>query len=372
MPLDPQTGAITDDSRIRATLPTLKYLLNNRARLVLCSHMGRPKGRVVDALRLAPVAQKLAQILGQEVAAVSCCLDSSVEKAVRDLGPGQVLLLENLRFHPGEERNDPEFARALSSLGEVFVNDAFGVAHRAHASTVGVVQHLPAVAGFLMEKELKFLNLTTSNPVRPFAALLGGAKISDKMAVLDNLLCTLDTLLIGGGMAPTFLKAKGYEIGQSLLEEESLESVSQLMDRAMTRGIPLVLPVDAVVGDRFDADAIATELPIDEIPPDGHIMDIGPRTVQLFEGYLRKSKTVFWNGPVGVCEYSPFATGTQRLAETLGDLEAITVVGGGSTAEVVVSLGLADKMDHVSTGGGASLEFLEGKVLPGVEALLDK
>ncbi|MFQ5872800.1 MAG: phosphoglycerate kinase [Dehalococcoidia bacterium] len=372
VPLDPQTGAITDDSRIRASIPTLKHLLDNDARLVLCSHLGRPKGRVVDTLGMAPVGQCLARLLDKEVVTAPDCIGPKVDIEVERLKPGNLLLLENLRFHPEEEKNDPDFAKSLASFGEVFVNDAFGTAHRAHASTVGVARYLPAVAGFLMEKELKFLSLTTGSPARPFAAILGGAKISDKMAVLENLLDRIDTLLIGGGMAVTFLKAKGYEVGESMLEEESLELVSGLMEKAAARGVPLVLPVDVVVGDQFDADATPQETSADGVPPDAHIMDIGPRTGQLFESHLRKAKTVFWNGPMGVYEFPIFAGGTRHIAEILAELEATTVVGGGSTAEVVLSMGLAGKMDHVSTGGGASLEFLEGKTLPGVAALLDR
>ena len=372
VPLDPETGSITDDSRIRATLPTLSYLLGNQASLVLCSHLGRPKGKVVDGLRMAPIGQRLAQLIDRKVETATNCLGEQVDVAVEKLKPEDLLLLENLRFHPGEEKNDPEFAKALASLGQLFVNDAFGTAHRAHASTVGVAQHLPTVAGFLMEKELRYLSLATENPARPFTVLLGGAKISDKMSVLDNLLSKLDVLLIGGGMAGTFLKAQGYEIGHSLLEEESLEFVSDLMERAKTREVPVVLPVDVVVGDSFDADAVPRECPVGSVPPDSHIMDIGPQTARLFEDYLRKSSTVFWNGPMGVYEYPPFAIGTRRVAEILGSLKATTVVGGGSTADVVISMGLADKMDHVSTGGGASLEALEGKTLPGVAALQDR
>ncbi|MEE9198271.1 MAG: phosphoglycerate kinase, partial [Dehalococcoidia bacterium] len=348
------------------------YLLEGQAPLVLCSHLGRPKGRVVEGLRMAPVARRLAQLLDREVQIADDCIGPSVKRQAQGLESGQVLLLENLRFHPEEEANDTEFSRALASLGELFVNDAFGTAHRAHASTVGVTRYLPAVAGFLMEKELKYLSLTTGDPIRPFAALLGGAKITDKMAVLEKLLDRIDTLLIGGGMAATFLKARGYEIGRSLLEEESLEFVSGLMERAKTRDVPLLLPVDVVVGDQFDANATLMKVPVDKDPTKGHNMDIGSRTVRLFEGHLGKCKTVFWNGPMGVFEYPAFANGTRRIAEILAGLEATTVVGGGSTAEAVISLGLAERMDHVSTGGGASLEYLEGKTLPGVAALLDR
>ncbi len=372
VPLDPRTGFMTDDSRIRATLPTIRYLLDREARLILCSHLGRPKGRVVEGLNMAQVGERLADLFDINVKIASDCVGPEVEEAAKELKSGEVLLLENLRFHPEEEGNDPDFAKDIASLGEVYVNDAFGTAHRAHASTVGVARYLPGVAGFLMEKELEFLSLTITNPTRPFGALLGGAKIADKMAVLENLLSRVDVLLIGGGMAATFLKSKGYEVGQSLLEEESLDFVSGLMSEASKKRVSLVLPRDVIVGDKFDVDAIPTTVSIDQIPPDGHIMDIGPGTTQLFEEHLRNCKTVFWNGPMGVWEFPAFAEGTRRMAEVLSRLDATTVVGGGSTAEVAHSLGMTEMMDHVSTGGGASLEFLEGKTLPGVAALLDK
>lgn len=372
LPMDPQTGDISDDSRIRATLPTLQYLLDCQAQLILCSHLGRPKGKVIDSLKMKPIGERLAQLIDREVLVTSCCIGREAKSKAEKLGSGEILLLENLRFHPEEEKNEPGFSKELASLGEIFVNDAFGTAHRAHASTVGVTQHLPAVAGFLMEKELKYLSLAAGSPAHPFVAILGGAKISDKMAVVENLLDRIDVLLIGGGMAATFLKAKGYEIGQSLLEEESLEFVSGIMEKAEKKGKSLVLPEDVVIADRFDADAEAQTVSIERVPSDGHILDIGPRTIEIFEGHLRKSKTVFWNGPMGVHEFPAFANGTRSLARTLAELDATTVVGGGSTAEAVISLGLAEKMDHVSTGGGASLEFVEGKTLPGVAALLDK
>ncbi|MCH9036968.1 MAG: phosphoglycerate kinase [Chloroflexi bacterium] len=372
VPLDPDTGAILDDSRIKATLPTLTYLLDHGASLVICSHIGRPKGRVVECLRMAPISHHLASCIAGSIATATECVGDTVATAASRLRPGDMLMLENLRFNPGEEGNDPEFARSLASLGDIFVNDAFGTAHRAHASTVGVARCLPAVAGLLMEKELEFLGMAMENPRRPFTALLGGAKINDKMAVLERLLERLDVLLIGGGMAGTFLKAKGHEIGGSLLEEESLEFVSKIMATGSDRGIPVVLPVDVVVGDSFDSDATPEIHGVEDVPEDGHIMDIGPETVDLFEEYLKKSETVFWNGPMGVYEFPAFAQGTRRMAQVLAGLQATTVVGGGSTADAVIGLGLAGEMDHVSTGGGASLEFLEGKILPGVAALMDR
>ncbi len=372
LPTDPRTGGISDDSRIRAALPTLKYLLDRNARLVLCSHLGRPKGKVVDSLRMAPIGERLSQLIRREVATTSCCIGPDARSEAERLAPGEILLLENLRFHSEEESNDPDFARELASLGEIFVNDAFGTAHRAHASTVGVAQYLPAVAGFLMERELRYLSLAAGAPAHPFVAILGGAKISDKMAVVENLLDRIDVLLIGGGMAATFLKAKGYEIGRSLLEEESLEFVAGIMEKAEKKGASMVLPEDVVVADRFDAEAAAETVPIDEVAPEGHILDVGPRTIETFGRHLEKSKTVFWNGPMGVHEFPTFAGGTRNLAGMMAGLDATTIVGGGSTAEAVINLSLAGEMDHVSTGGGASLEFVEGKTLPGVAALQDK
>ena len=372
LPTDPRTGDISDDSRIRAALPTLEYLLDRAASLVLCSHLGRPKGKVVDSLRMAPIGERLAELIEREVSTASCCTGRDVKSKVEELSAGEILLLENLRFHAEEESNDPGFAGELASLGEIFVNDAFGTAHRAHASTVGVARYLPAVAGFLMERELRYLSLAAGAPAHPFVAILGGAKISDKMAVVENLLDRIDVLLIGGGMAATFLKAKGYEIGRSLLEEESLEFVAGIMEKAEKKGTSVVLPEDVVVADRFDAEAAAETVPIDEVPPEGHILDVGPCTIETFGRHLEKSKTVFWNGPMGVHEFPTFAGGTRNLAGIMAGLDATTIVGGGSTAEAVINLSLAGEMDHVSTGGGASLEFVEGKTLPGVAALQDK
>jgi phosphoglycerate kinase len=367
VPLD--QGKVADDTRIRAALPTIQYLTEQGAKVILMSHLGRPKGKVKEDLRLTPVAERLADLLGRPVAMAVDCVGEEVETAVDRLRPGDVLLLENLRFHPGEEANDPRFVSQLASLGEVYVNDAFGTAHRAHASTEGVAHHLPAVAGFLMEKELNFLSKALERPEHPFVAILGGAKISDKIGVVDNLLGKVDTLLIGGGMANTFLKAQGHQVGQSLVEEESLPLAQELLDKA---GRKLVLPVDVVVADRFDAEAQSKIVSVEEVPADWRILDIGPATVERFAQELYTAKTVVWNGTMGVAEFPRFAAGTEGIIEMLAESQATTIVGGGDTAAAVQQAGLAEKMTHVSTGGGASLELLEGKVLPGVAALADR
>ncbi len=370
VPLDPDSGRVVDDTRIRAALPTIEYLRERGARLILCSHLGRPKG-VDDSLRLAPVARRLSELLGSPVKMTDDSVGPQVEEAAQALGPGEVLLLENLRFNPEEEANDPDFAWTLASLAEVYVNDAFGTAHRAHASTAGVAAYLPAVAGFLMEKELAFLGKALVNPDRPFAAVIGGAKVSTKMGVLENLLEKVDRLLIGGGMACTFLKAKGFEVGQSLLEEEFVGTARQVMERASQRGLTLLLPSDVIVSDRFEADARRQQVSAEEIPADWQAMDIGEKTTEAFINALRECKTVLWNGPMGVIEFEAFSQGSHRLAEAIAGLDATTIVGGGETVAVVERLGLEGKFSHVSTGGGAALEFLEGRELPGVAALED-
>jgi phosphoglycerate kinase len=374
VPLDKATGAVADDTRIRAALPTIAYLRERGARVILCSHLGRPDGEVVEGMRLRPVAERLAELLGAPIATARECVGPEVEAAVARLEPGAVLLLENLRFHAEEEANDPAFARALAALADVYVNDAFGTAHRAHASTEGVAHELPAVAGFLMEKELEYLGRAVSNPERPFAAVIGGAKISGKIDVLRNLLDKVDVLLIGGGMANTFLKARGRDVGDSLVEDDQLPTARAVLARAASGRPRLELPVDGVIADRFAADAATRTVPLDGEPVPGgwRIMDIGPITAGRYGEALAGCRTVVWNGPMGVFEFAPFAAGTIALARSLASLSAITVVGGGETAQAVEEAGVAERITHVSTGGGAALEFLEGKPLPGVAALRDR
>ncbi len=371
VPLDPDRGEIADDTRIREALPTIKYLLDKRARVILCSHMGRPKGRQKED-SLEPVARRLSQLLGKPVKMAPDCIGPEVERMVGDLKQGEVLMLENLRFHAEEEKNDPSFAQSLAKLGDVFVNDAFGTAHRAHASTVGVTKYLPSVAGFLVEKEIEVMGKALNNPDRPFAALVGGAKISDKIGVLENILDKVDALLIAGGMGSTFLKSLKYDMGQSLVENEKVNVARQLMDKAAAKGVHLLLPSDVVVANKFDAKANSKVVTINSVPAGWYVMDIGPRSIEQFEAKLGKCKTVVWNGPVGVFEFAPFRRGTESIAKFLAGLSATTIIGGGSTAEAVEELGLAHKMTHVSTGGGASLMFMEGKTLPAIAALLDK
>ena len=364
VPLDANLQ-ITDDTRIRAAVPTLQYLLEHGAAVILCSHLGRPKG-VQDNLRLNPVAVRLSELLGQPVIKLDDCIGPDVEAAAEAMKPCDVLLLENLRFYPEEEKNNPEFAGKLAKLADVWVNDAFGTAHRAHASTAGVASYLPAVAGFLLEKEIAFLGEAVQNPKRPFVAILGGAKISDKIGVIENLLTKADTLLIGGGMANTFLKAKGYELGDSLVEASSLELAAQLIAKAGDR---LLVPVDVVVADAFSADARKKVTAADAVEAGWRVLDIGPQTVDLYASRIRGAKTVVWNGPMGVFEFPPFAQGTFAIARALADSGATTIVGGGDSVAAVEQAGLAERITHISTGGGASLEFLEGRELPGIAAL---
>jgi len=372
VPFAPNTTSISDDSRIKAILPTLRYLRKRGARIVLCSHLGRPGGKVVNELRLNPVAARLEAILGEPIRYVEECIGPLVQEAATGLEPGQVLLLENLRFHSEEEENDPDFAQALASLAEVYVNDAFGTAHRAHASVHAITQHLPSVAGLQMERELKMLGEALENPARPLGAVMGGAKVSDKIDVLQSMLRQVDCLFIGGGMAATFFKAQGYEMGRSLVEEERMGLALNILRDATSQGISVYLPIDLVVSKSFAADAPYQTVLIDGVPKHSYVMDIGHATIQAFTQGVQECRTVIWNGPMGVFEFEPFSIGTRAIADTLADLNStITVVGGGSTAEAVEEMGLSNSMNHVSMGGGASLEFLEGKILPGVATLLD-
>lgn len=363
-----QDGLITDDQRIRAALPTINYLLEEGATVIGMSHLGRPKGKVVEELRLTPIAARLADLLDRPVTKLDDCVGEAVERAVAEARPGDVILLENVRFHPEEQTNDPEFSGRLAALADVFVNDAFGAVHRAHASVVGVAQDLPAVAGFLLEKELVALGGVLENPAQPFVAILGGAKISGKIEVIDNLLPKVDKLLIGGGMANTFFKAQGHPVGDSLVEDDALDIARRTLARG---GEKLMLPVDVVVADAFDAKAVSEVVSVDRVPDGWRIMDIGPKTLDAFAGVLRSARTVVWNGPMGVFEFEKFAEGTFSLARLLAETEATSVIGGGDSAAAIERSGLVDKMSHISTGGGASLEFLAGKTLPGVAVLDD-
>ncbi len=366
-----QEGRVGDDTRIRAALPTIRYLLEHGAAVVLMSHLGRPKG-VDDRLRLAPVGEHLSQLLGRPVRTLSDCIGPGVEEAVRAMQPGEIILLENLRFHPEEEKNDLDFARKLAGLGALYVNDAFGSAHRAHASTEGVARYLPAVAGLLLERELEALGKVLEAPEHPFVVLLGGAKVSDKIGVIRNLIRRADTLLIGGGMANTFLKAQGYAVGDSLVEDEALETARELFSQARSAGVGLALPVDVVIAERFAADAEPRIVPVEQVPAGWRILDIGPRTVETFRQAIRGARLVVWNGPMGVFEFPAFGGGTRAVAQAVAESGAFSVVGGGDSVAALQQLGLAERIGHLSTGGGASLEFLEGKPLPGVEVLLDR
>jgi len=374
VPLDMETGVVSDDSRIQASLPTIKYLVTRGAKVILCSHLGRPKGKVVEQLRMAPIARRLSELLESPVETVDDCVGEEVKSKVEMLREGDILLLENLRFHPEEAANDPSFAKELAELADLYVDDAFATSHRAHASTVGVAQYLPAVAGFLLEKELEVLGRLLSEPKRPFGCVVGGAKVSDKMGLLQNMLRWVDILLIGGGMAATFLKAQGYEVGKSTVEEDKLDLAKELLQEAGGEWTAkILLPVDVVVAPAITRGISSQLVSIEGLPADSSIVDIGANTIELFSDMLRRCHTVVWNGPVGVYEVPPFDHGTRSLVNVLATLsDATTIIGGGSSAEVVQEMGLADRMTYVSTGGGASLRFLEGAPLPGVEALLDQ
>ena len=372
VPLD-TNGNVSDDKRITASLPTINYLLEQGARIILCSHLGRPKGEVKKEFSLAPVAKRLKELLPNvNIYFASDCIGEEAQQKAAALKDGEILLLENLRFHKEEEKNDPEFAKKLASLAEIYVSDAFGTVHRAHASTAGVAAYLPAVAGFLIGKELSIMGGALENPERPFVAILGGAKVADKIGVITNLLNKCDTLLIGGGMAYTFFKAMGYEIGDSLLDAESIDLAKQLMETAKEKGVKLLLPVDTVVAKAFAADAEHLTVSANAIPAGWQGLDIGEKTRELFAAEIKNAKTVIWNGPMGVFEFPEFAKGTEAVAKACAECGGTTIIGGGDSASAVKKLGYADKMTHISTGGGASLEFLEGKVLPGVAALNDK
>ena len=372
VPLNWKTNTVADDTRILAVLPTIEYLINNGARVILCSHLGRPKGNVVEELRLAPVGQRLSELLGRTVKTLDGCIGTRVEDTISNLNKGEIVLLENLRFHSGEEENNPDFARALARLADIFVDDAFGTAHRSHASNVGITAYLPAVAGFLIERELDIMGKALDEPARPLLALIGGAKVSDKMKLLKNIMERVDTLLIGGGMACTFLKAQGYEVGQSSIEEGGVELAGSLLEKTTDNNVNLVLPVDVVIADSISEEATTQVTPMDKAKLNWHIVDIGPQTIELFSAELRQCRTVIWNGPMGIFEFPKFSNGTQEMAKLLASINAITIVCGGSTAEAVQEMDLASKISHVSTGGGAALKFLEGEALPGIEALLDR
>ncbi len=371
VPLD-ENKNITDENRLVGALPTIEYLVKQGAKVILCSHLGRPKGEFNEKYSLKPVAKRLSELLGQEVKMADDVVGESAKALTANMKEGEIVLLENVRFHKEEEKNDPAFAKQLADLAEIYVNDAFGTAHRAHASTAGVAAYLPAVCGYLIQKEIEIMGGALSNPQRPFVAILGGAKVSDKIGVIENLLDKVDYLIIGGGMAYTFLKAKGYGIGTSICEDEKLDLARKLMEKAQQKGVELLLPVENVVAPEFKADAPATVVPSENIPDDQMGMDIGPKTVELFSEVIKKAKTVIWNGPMGVFEFPAFAEGTKAIAKAVAESGAITIIGGGDSAAAVEQLGYADKMTHISTGGGASLEFLEGIELPGIAALNDK
>ncbi len=367
-----QDGEVTDDTRIRAAVPTIDYLVENGAKVILASHLGRPKGEVNEEMRLAAAGSRLSELLHKEVKSLQESIGETVEKEIDEMQQGDIILLENVRFHAGEEKNDETLAKSFADLADVFVNDAFGAAHRAHASTAGIAKHLPSVSGLLLEKELDVLGKALSEPERPFTAIIGGAKVKDKIGVIDHLLDKVDNLLIGGGLSYTFIKAKGYEIGNSLVEEDKLELAKTFIQKAEEKGVKFYLPIDATVASEFSKDAETKQVKIEEIPSDWMGLDIGTETAELYRNVIKESKLVIWNGPMGVFEMEPFANGTRSVAEAMAETEAYTVIGGGDSAAAVEKFNVAEKMDHISTGGGASLEFMEGKELPGVTALTDK
>ena len=371
VPMD-ENQNITDNTRIKAALPTIKYLLEQNCKIILASHLGRPKGEVKPEFSLKPVAKELSKLLGKDVIMANDVIGEDATSKAENLKEGEIMLLENVRFHREETDNDPEFAKKLASMAEIFVNDAFGTAHRAHASTTGIADYIPGVAGFLIEKELKFLGNAINNPERPFVAILGGAKVSDKIGVIDSLLDKVDTLMIGGGMAYTFFKAQGYNVGNSLCEVEKTDLALEAMEKAKAKGVKLLLPIDTKIGKEFKPDTESKTVAWTEIPDGWEGFDIGEKTIEMFKKELQNAKTVIWNGPLGLFEFDQFAIGTNEIAKTLADLDATTIIGGGDSAAAVTKAGLADKMTHISTGGGASLEFLEGKKLPGIECLQDK
>ncbi|GIO10269.1 phosphoglycerate kinase [Brevibacillus reuszeri] len=366
-----QDGVITDDTRIRAAVPTIRFLMEAGAKVILASHFGRPKGQVVEEMRLTPVASHLSTLLDKQVRKLDDSKGAEVEAVVERMENGDVILLENVRFHAGEEKNDPELAKSFAALADLFVNDAFGAAHRAHASTAGIAQYIPAVAGLLMEKEIRFMGGALTRPERPFTAIVGGAKVKDKIAVIENLLTKVDHLIIGGGMANTFLKAQGFGIGASLCEDDKLDLARSLMEQAKERGVQLLMPVDVVVADRFAADAEKKTVAIDAIPDGWMALDIGPKSVEEFQRVIIASKTVVWNGPMGVFEMDAFAQGTIGVAKAMAECAGTTIIGGGDSVAAVEKAGVAEQMTHISTGGGASLEFMEGKELPGLAVLTD-
>ena len=371
VPMDEKQN-ITDNTRIVAALPTIKYLLEQDCKIILASHLGRPKGEVKPEFSLAPVAKELSKLLNKEVIMAKDVIGEDATNKAENLKEGEIMLLENVRFHREETDNDPEFAKKLASMAEVYVNDAFGAAHRAHASTAGIAAYLPAVSGFLIEKELTVLGNAINNPERPFMAILGGAKVSDKIGVIDSLLDKVDTLMIGGGMAYTFFKAQGYSVGNSLCEEEKTGLALEAMKKAKQNGVKLLLPIDTKIGKEFKPDTESKTVAWTDIPDGWEGFDIGEKTIEMFKNELKNAKTVIWNGPLGLFEFDQFAIGTNEIAKTLADLDATTIIGGGDSGAAVAKAGLADKMTHICTGGGASLEFLEGKKLPGIECLLDK